>query len=104
MKYGLNKATLESMIRIFEKYPEIQRVILYGSRAKGNFREGSDIDLSIKSKNIDLQKLFRIENDLDDLLLPYKIDISLFHHISNPDLREHIERVGVDIYKNEKLN
>jgi type I restriction enzyme S subunit len=72
---------------------------LYGSRAKGNYRPNSDIDLTLKCKNVDLSTLFKIETDLDDLLLPYKIDLSIFHKIENQDLIEHINRVGVVFYE-----
>ena len=81
------------------KYTDIDEVILYGSRAKGNFKTGSDIDLSIRSASMSLQQLFQLENEIDDLYLPYKVDISLFRLIENPQLVEHILRVGVSFYK-----
>jgi len=61
-------------------------VILYGSRARGNYRNGSDIDLALVGKELDLTTLFKVETELDDLLLPYKIDLSIHHKIENPDL------------------
>ncbi len=64
----------------------------------GKHREGSDIDLALFG-NIDLQTLNRISLELDDLLLPYEIDLSAFRQIENPDLIEHIERVGKPFYK-----
>ena len=65
----------------------------------GNFKNGSDIDLSIFSPSMDLAELLKIENEIDDLLLPYKVDLSLYHHIDNRDLVEHIQRVGVLFYE-----
>jgi predicted nucleotidyltransferase len=94
MKFGLKQNTIESISSVFEKYPQIEKVVIYGSRAKGNYRNGSDIDLTCIGQNLDLKSLHAIENELDDLLLPYSIDLSIFHHISNNDLIEHIERVG----------
>jgi len=96
---GLPKTVIESFYSIFSCYPEIDQVILYGSRAKGLFREGSDIDLTIKSSKLSLQQLNRIEDDIDDLLLPYLLDISLFSVIDNPDLINHINRVGKVLYQ-----
>ena len=84
---------------IFSKYNEVDEVILYGSRAKGNWKKGSDIDLTLKGEKIQLKILNKISLELDDLLLPYFLDISILHQISNPDLVDHIERVGVVLYK-----
>lgn len=96
--YGLKEKHINAIIDVFKKYPEIEQAILYGSRAKGNYRNGSDIDLSLKGKNLTLSLLFKIETKLDDLLLPYKIDLSIYHKIENPDLINHIKRVGIIFY------
>lgn len=92
---GLSNETIDVIKNVFKKYPEIEEVILYGSRAKGDFRKGSDIDLILKGSSLTLSTLYNIENALDDLLLPYKIDLSIFHKINNKDLLDHIKRVGV---------
>lgn len=99
MKFGLQQHTIKSISSVFTKFPQIEKVLIYGSRAKGNFRNGSDIDLTCIGQNLDLKSLHKIENELDDLLLPYSIDLSIFHQISNRDLIEHIERVGVIFYE-----
>lgn len=96
---GLNSFTQEKLTHVFLKYTDIDEVILYGSRAKGNFKTGSDIDLSIRSASMSLQQMFQLENEIDDLYLPYKVDISLFRLIDNPQLVQHILRVGVSFYK-----
>ncbi|MGY6545757.1 hypothetical protein [Arthrospiribacter ruber] len=57
------------------------------------------MDLTLLEASLDLTELQKIELELDDLLLPYKIDLSIFHHISNPEFLEHINRVGIDFYK-----
>lgn len=99
MTYGLSDDVLRKIRTVFAQYPQIEQVILYGSRAKGNFRKGSDIDLTIKGEEVSLTELLKIENQLDDLLLPYKIDLSLFHQLEDPDLVAHIARVGVMLYQ-----
>lgn len=83
---------------MFAGYPQIQQVILYGSRAKGTQRNGSDIDLAIQGEELTLPQLLKIENELDDLLLPYHVDLTLLHQIDNPKLAEHIRRVGKVFY------
>jgi len=98
MRFGLEEDTINKINGVFRQYENIEEVIVYGSRAKGNFKTGSDIDLTIKSKMVTLTELLQVENRLDDLLLPYKIDLSLFHQITNEALVEHIERVGKVFY------
>lgn len=100
MLYGIRAGVWQKMRPVFQKYPTVQRVILYGSRAKGNFREGSDIDMVLEG-DVSQSECFRIENDLDDLLLPWKIDLSVRSKISNQDLQEHISRVGKVVYERE---
>lgn len=97
--YGLKDKVIQEIGGVFSKYPQIEKAILYGSRAKGNYRNGSDIDLTLQGEGLTLTMLFRIETELDDLMLPYKIDLSNFHQIGNPDLVAHIERVGLVFYQ-----
>jgi predicted nucleotidyltransferase len=94
---GLPAASIEAIQQVFQRYPGIRQAILYGSRAKGNFRPGSDIDLTLKG-DLTYQQLLRIETELDDLLLPYKIDLSLYELLDNPALIEHIDRAGKLFY------
>lgn len=96
---GLPQKTIDKINEIFKKHPKIEQVILYGSRAKGNFRAASDIDLTIISHDMDLSELLKIENELDDLLLPYKIDLSIKSTLENKALLEHIEHIGIIFYK-----
>lgn len=97
--YGLKPHIWESIIGCLGKYEHIEEVILYGSRAKGTYKPASDIDLTIKGEKMTAKELRRLENDIDDLLLPWKVDISLFHKLSNQELIDHVERVGNSIYK-----
>lgn len=91
---GLSKQTIDALCGVFVRHQAVEQVILYGSRAKGTFRPGSDIDLTIKGA-LAFPELLQIESEIDDLLLPYKLDLSLLNQIENPDLLAHIERVGV---------
>lgn len=95
---GLNGETMEKIMDVFNKFPAIEAAILYGSRAKGNYRTGSDIDITLKGKAISHHTMNKVCRELDDLLLPYTFDLSLFEQIHNPELIEHIERAGKLFY------
>lgn len=99
MKFGLSANTILKLLQLFSKYETIEKVIIYGSRAKGNFREGSDIDLSVEGEDFDASYLLKIKNEIDDLLLPYKVDLSSYANINNDDLKDHIRRVGKLLYE-----
>ena len=95
MEYGLSDKTFTILNSIFQKYPGIKQVIIYGSRAKGKYREGSDIDLSIKTDDTFTRTdLLRISGEFDDSDIPYFVDVSIYDKLSNPDLKAHIDRVG----------
>lgn len=97
-RFGLYVGTLEKILNVLQKYSEIQRAIIYGSRVKGNYKPGSDIDIALDAPTMSFSTQFKLENELDDLLLPYKIDLSTIHNIDNPALLDHIQRVGVVVY------
>ena len=102
MKFGLKDYQIEKIQGILVTFPQIEKVILYGSRAKGNYKPASDIDLTLVGTDIDLTTQFKIENLLDDLLLPYTIDLSILSQIGNPDLIDHINRIGQVFYDKTK--
>ncbi len=97
-RFGLKETTINQIISVFSQYPQIQKVLLYGSRAKGNYRNGSDIDLTLIG-DVSYSHLSSIEDKIDDLLLPYSFDISIFSDIDNPNLVDSINRIGVVFYK-----
>lgn len=99
MKYGLKEEELKQLTQKLTNYPEIEEAILYGSRAKGTYKPFSDIDLCLKGDKITTQLVSRIYLALDELLLPYQIDLSVLHTLKNKELVEHIKRVGIVVYK-----
>ena len=100
MQHGLSDQTLQKIRDVFVRYPQVEEAVLYGSRARGDYKNGSDIDLTLRgSTELTHTILSRIANDLDDQLLPYTIDLSIFKNICNPEMIEQIERVGVALYK-----
>lgn len=100
---GLSPATLAKIITVLARCPALEKAVLYGSRAKGNYRTGSDIDLSLFGDTLSHAHLGQIESQLDDLMLPYSFDLSLFSQIDNPDLTEHIQRAGLLFYEKSSL-
>jgi len=97
--FGLPESTVVKMNEVFSHYSNIDKVVVYGSRAKGNFRPGSDIDLTLFSDQFSEEDLNRLKQDLDDLNTPYLIDLSIFSNLSSPELIDHIERVGQIFYR-----
>jgi len=102
MRFGLSEQTIAKICVVFAKHPAIDKAVLYGSRAKGNFKPGSDIDLSLHGDGLTVRDLNTISAELDDLLLPYTIDLLIFDKLDHVKLREHIERVGVVFYQRER--
>ena len=99
MNHGLTTTTVERLQSVLAHYPEVEKAVLYGSRARGTHRPGSDIDLTLCGGELDHTLLTRIDNGMDDLLLPYQIDLSLMSSLSHPALLDHIRRVGVVLYE-----
>ena len=98
LRYGLTEDDIQKLCGVFERHPQIRKVILYGSRAKGNFKPGSDIDITLKAQ-LDGLMFSQIQTELDDLLLPYQIDLSLYDQLRNSALRSHIDRVGQVLFE-----
>lgn len=99
MRFGLSEQTIGKLCDVFAKHSAIDMAVLFGSRAKGNFRPGSGFDLSLHGTGISLKELGEIEFEIDDLMLPHKVDLLNFDKSDHAKLREHIERVGVIFYQ-----
>ena len=99
MKYGLPDHTVAQICAVLAQYPQVDRAVLYGSRAKGNFKPGSDIDLTLYGADLTQKLCSSMAEALDDLLLPYSIDLSVFADLKHPELEAHIQRVGVVFFE-----
>ena len=99
--FGLKQEAITQIKNVLSRSSKIEKAVIYGSRAKGNFKPGSDIDLTLVGPALTTTDLLEIENHLDDLLLPYKFDLSILHMIESQDLLDHIARLGVDFYTAE---
>ncbi len=99
-EFGLSEKSMSIITGIYEKFPQVERVVVYGSRAMGNFREGSDIDMTlIADGGFSSSDLSKIWNEFDDSSLPYLVDVSIFSELKNPDLIDHIKRRGKTLYE-----
>lgn len=103
MDYGLPPAVIDRIREALARFPDIDKAVLYGSRAMGTHKNGSDIDITLYGERMTLEELNAIASDMDDLLLPYTIDLSIFALLNNADLREHIGRVGKVFYERTKM-
>lgn len=99
--YGLSDLTINDLQNVFRSYPNIKKVVIFGSRAKGNYRDGSDIDLAVIGENISKEQISDINLKIDDLGLLYKVDILDYYKYKDTPIGEHIARVKQLFYDNE---
>jgi len=101
MNHGLPAAAVEQIRNVLARFPAVEKAVLFGSRAKGTFKPGSDIDLTLHGLELTPATLGAIADELDELLLPYRIDLSIFHRIDHEALCAHIKRVGQAFYEKQ---
>ena len=97
--FGLNEKNLKTVHAILMAHPSVERAIVYGSRAKGTNRSGSDIDLSLQGAELDYKELGKIAGELDESSIPYLVDLSIYHKLDNPRFRQVIDEEGVEFYR-----
>lgn len=97
--FGLTDNTIMLINGVLAKYPQVKEAIIYGSRARGDYRNGSDIDLTLKGEDISNTILSKLEWDIDDLLLPYFFDISIYSKLHNPAFINSIDTEGKVFYQ-----
>ena len=101
--HGLTGRTLSLIAEVLARFPEVEKAVLFGSRAKGIHKSGSDIDLSLEGEALEWRSVGRIYDALDDLLLPYRFSLIRFDRNLDPDVAAHIERVGVCLFQRGAL-
>lgn len=98
-KFGLLDSDIAFISNVFLNYKAIDEVVIFGSRAKGNYKNGSDVDLAIKSQTIGIEELNAIDDALNENSnLPYKFDIVHYEKIQTPELKDHIDRIGKRLF------
>ena len=101
LSIGLTEEQIEGILKVLQENKKLNKVILYGSRAKGNFNPGSDIDLALTGDNLDLKDILNFQIKLDNLPVLQKIDLVIYDQIREPALVGHIDRVGIVLYQRE---
>lgn len=96
-KYGIPQSDLQQIVTILQNNPKIKEAILFGSRAKGNFESGSDIDIALKGIDLSLEDILNAKTEIEELFLPWKVDLVNYHRIKENELIEHIARVGISL-------
>ena len=99
MRYGLSENDILLILDVFTKHSSVEKAILFGSRAKGNYKPGSDIDLALIGNHILFDEFLSLKFQLDELNLPYRIDLINYITIKDSDILDHIKRVGVAFYE-----
>lgn len=101
--FGISDKSYKLIYNTFTKIPDVEEVIVFGSRAKGTFKNGSDIDFAIKGKGCDTNIAMNLSSILYEVLpIPYFVDVVCYAEIDNPNLKEHIDRVGKIFYSNSE--
>jgi|TARA_Y100001951_G_scaffold105357_2_gene122382 predicted nucleotidyltransferase len=98
VKYGLSSQVIEQLRKAFAKYPTIEVVYLFGSRASGHFKDGSDIDLAVVAPAMTESNFNSLWNEIDALPLVFKVDCIHFEKLGNEALRKNILKNGVQFY------
>lgn len=98
-EFGLAPTTLTVVRSILASDPAVEQAVIYGSRAKGNYKPGSDIDLTLFGPQLTANHLSHLARALDESSIPYMVDLSIHADIDNPKLLTHIERVGQVFYQ-----
>ena len=99
MKFGLTEKEIKAIQNVIRQFPQIKKVVIFGSRAMGNFKRGSDVDLAVMGK-ADQELAPRVSGLLnEETTLPYRFDIVSYHSISNVELKRHIDEKGMVFYE-----
>lgn len=99
LTFGLSERIRADFIRVFERYPGIERVLIFGSRAKGRERAGSDIDLAVIAPRMSDQEFARLWNEIDDMPLVFKVDLLHWDSLANAQLKDKIPLEGRPFYE-----
>lgn len=99
MKFGLSDTVIEELKEVFRHHLNVTKVLIFGSRSKGNYRAGSDIDLALVGTNLDYRQMLDISTEIDELGLLYSIDLVNYNQKKGTPIGDHIDRVGQVFYE-----
>lgn len=97
-RFGLTKEALDKIINVLKSFPEVKKALVFGSRALGTYKRGSDIDIALYGKDLE-QVIVKISYQLnEEIALPYFFDIVDYYSLTKQELKEHIDRIGITFY------
>jgi type I restriction enzyme S subunit len=102
MKFGLEQNIIDTLIAVFEQHSKVDKALVFGSRAKGNYRPDSDIDIAIKGQDLNTDDIIAMSVAFEEKGITHKIDLINYETIKEPDLKDHIKRVGIELYSRWK--
>ena len=103
-KFGLLERDIEEIFSVLEKFSKIEKAIVFGSRAKGNYKNGSDVDIALKGRDLDFETISQVSYLLnEETQMPYKFDVLNYHSIKEPELKNHIDRIGIELFAGKDL-
>lgn len=98
-KHGLTDKTLAQIAGVLARFSGVETAVLFGSRAKGTHKPGSDIDLALTGEKLDWRTIGRIDSALDDVSLPYTFSLIMLNDRTDPEVAAHIRRVGIPLFQ-----
>jgi len=103
-RFGLLDTDIEAIVKTLSKYPKVKSAFIFGSRAKGTYEDGSDVDIALKGSELDFGTINSISYWLnEETNMPYEFDVLNYESLHEPALKEHIDRLGVEIYNNNHI-
>lgn len=99
--HGLPEKTVARIAGVLSRFPEVERAVLFGSRAKGTYKPGSDIDLALSGRGLDWRTVGLIYDAMDDLFLPYRFSLIQHDGKTDPEVAAHIARVGIPLFQRD---
>lgn len=102
MKFGLEQHIIDTFIEVFEANSNVDKAYVFGSRAKGNYRPDSDIDISVKGQDLSTDDIIAMSVAFETKGITHKFDLINYNSIKEPALKEHIDRVGIELYSRWK--
>jgi type I restriction enzyme S subunit len=102
MKFGVEDHIIEEITRVLQEYPKVDKAYIFGSRAMGNYRLDSDIDIAIKGYDLTVEEVLKMSTAIDKAKIGYEVDLVDYNSIKEEELKKHVDRVGIEFYSRWK--
>ncbi len=103
-QFGLSNSDVLEIIALLKQNPAVEKAVIFGSRAKGNYKNGSDVDIALFGASLHSDAITCVSCSLnEDTLMPYFFDILHYDSLTNQELQNHIDRVGKEFYRKSSV-